>query len=961
VNTERWKKIDKLFDAVLDLPESQREKYLSTECEGDDELRNEVLELVRAAKTASFLERSAIGVAARKLADDKAFFTEREFENRTIGSYKIVKQIGSGGMGEVYLATDSKFFRKVALKILPREYASDDERLQRFELEAHAISCINHPNIVTIFDVGSVDGVNYLATEYVEGKSLRQAAGELRLSEILDVGIQVCEALSAAHRAGIIHRDIKPENIVLRPDGYVKVLDFGLAKLNRPSIASPADLARTGEGVIIGTPAYMSPEQIGNETVDYRTDLWSLGVILFELLTGSNPFKSADRRNTFEAILRSDPLSARSKNADVSADLQRVLERALEKNRTLRYQTASDLGADLKRIKREYDAPRSRNKTAEELKPSPAGSGKYIAAAIALLLLISIGATTWFLLGRSDDSTDSVEWSKARSLQLTDQAGTEYFPALAPDGKSFVYAGDQTGNFDILSKRIGGTTSTNLTPDSAADDTQPSFSADGELIAFRSEREPRGIYVMEATGENPRRVSDFGFHPSFSPDGKEIVVSIFGDDQPTVRRSGTRGIWIVNLETSERREVSKLYGSFPAWSPDGKHIAFWFYPSVGGRRDIAVVPATGGEEVVLTKDFALSNWNPVWSPDGKFLYFISDRNGSVNFWRIRMDAGSGKPLSEPEPVVAPSTYSRHLNFSSDGTRMIYVQSNNQANIEGIQFDPNAGRTVGNPFWITSGDREVTRAELSPDGRDFLMRQIRRTQDDIVIFNREENSWHDITRDVAFDRYPRWSPDGKQIAFVSDRTGNYEIWTSAPDGSKMKQITFVGPTDTGTSFPTWSPDGKRMIYSVNSQSYIIDLSKNWGDQIPVPIPKHPDGYSFNVWDWSPDGNKVAGTFSAGMRAVGVYSFETNSFQIVAENPLPAPLAIPSWHPDSRHILFTNGNKIVLANIDTKKTRELFAPRMGEVRSPFISRDGRLLYYSMHISESDVWLLDASNSE
>ena len=962
MENERWKKIDELFDAVLNLPESQREAFLSSECEGDEDLKNEVLALIEAATPDNFLEHAAIGVAARKLAADKNIFTDRRFAGRTIGTYKIEKQIAAGGMGEVYLATDLKFYRKVALKILPAEYTSDDDRLKRFELEAHAISCINHPNIVTIFDVGSLDGINFIATELVEGKNLNEAARDLELTQILDIGVQVCEALSAAHRSGITHRDIKPENIMLRPDGYVKVLDFGLAKLSHVSRAAMIDFAQTAEGVIIGTPGYMSPEQIAGERVDYRTDLWSLGVILFELLTGRNPFKGVNRQMTFTAILDLDPPIASSINPEIPADLDRILARSLAKDVEHRFQSPSEFSAELKQVRREHDSKLSRETTTPEITTAATKPRPYLSYALMGLIVLAIatGVTVFLFNGRAA-GPKATDWINARSVQLTDLAGTEYFPALSPDAKSFVYASDQAGNFDIFAKRLDGSSSVNLTPDSSAQDTQPTFSPDGKLIAFRSEREPRGIYVMDATGENPRRVSDFGFHPSFSPDGKQIVVSIFGDDQPTVRRSGPKGIWTIDLETGEKREVSKRDASLPAWSPNGKHVAFWFYPAVGGRRDVAVVSRETGKEVVLTAGFAVSNWNPVWSPDGNFVYFISDRKGSVNFWRIRVDPDTGEALGEHEPVVAPSTYSRHLNFSRDGTKMIYVQSNNQANIQGVAIDMNAQRVTGDPFWITSGDREVTRAEVSPDGRKFLMRQIRLTQDDIVIYEPATNTWRDITRDVPFDRYPRWSPDGKQVAFVSDRTGNYEIWICSSDGSDLRQITFVGPSETGTSFPTWSPDGKRLIYSVNNQSFMIELDKSWTDQTPKPIPAPPDGSRFVVWDWAADGAKLAGTFSLGKRAVGTYSFHTGAFKKLAETADDDPIAIPSWLPDSRHISYTSANKIFLADMETGKLTELFAPKSGEVRSPFVSRDGRLLYYTIHTFESDVWLLDHSAGE
>ena len=311
------------------------------------------------------------------------------------------------------------------------------------------------------------------------------------------------------------------------------------------------------------------------------------------------------------------------------------------------------------------------------------------------------------------------DWSKATNIQLTEQAQGPSISLYFPDGKSFVFAADHGGNFDIYSQRVGGRIPTNLTRDSPASDTQPAFSPDGELIAFRSRAQRDLCYGCDRRGL--RGVSDFGFHPSFSPDGKELVVSAFyGFDQPTVRHSIPGGIWIVNIETGLKREISKLDGSFPTWSPNGKHVAFWTYPDVAGRRDIAVVGTDAFVECVITRDFAVSNWNPVWAPDGKSLYFVSDRNGNLSFWRVGIDEMSGEALGEPEPAAAPSKYSRHLNFSRDGRRMVYVQTNNQANIRAVAFDAASGKTTGDPFWVTRGDREVTRAELSADGTQFLM-------------------------------------------------------------------------------------------------------------------------------------------------------------------------------------------------------------------------------------------------
>jgi eukaryotic-like serine/threonine-protein kinase len=330
---------------------------LSKEAGADTQLRDAVLELLDAHEAAdTFMPRSAMGIAAESLANAK---TEESlnYVNKKIGTYQIRRLLGAGGMGEVYLAFDDKLKRNVALKILPAEFGSNDERVKRFQVEARVISRLNHPGIVTIYDVGTFEGVNYIATELVEGKTLRDLiGGKFKLRNILANSIQICDALSAAHSEGIVHRDIKPENIMIRKDGYAKILDFGLAKLSEVGLETMGSIALTRQGLIIGTPAYMSPSQISDDTIDHRTDLWSCGVVLYEFLTGVNPFKGSGRKETFQAILSSTPPPPSSINPEIPPELDRILSKLLEKDPAMGYQTAADLRADLKRIKREIDS-----------------------------------------------------------------------------------------------------------------------------------------------------------------------------------------------------------------------------------------------------------------------------------------------------------------------------------------------------------------------------------------------------------------------------------------------------------------------------------------------------------------------------------------------------------------------------------------------------------------------------
>lgn len=958
MNPDRWRQIDEIFDAALDVPEAEREAFLSARCNGDEKLRDKILSLLRArAEVDGFMESPAMEVAGQTYQTD---ILSSGLLNRRIGTYKILKLIGAGGMGEVYLASDEKLKRSVALKILPPEYTGEPERLKRFELEARAISCLNHPNIVTIYDVGSVGGINFIATELVEGKSLREFINDgATIPEILNFIIQVCDALSEAHRAGIIHRDIKPENIMVRPDGYIKVLDFGLAKLSAASPHSMTDFAHTERGRIIGTPGYMSPAQLNDEGLDHRTDLWSTGVVLYELLTGKNPFKRTERHDTLEAILSATPPPCSTINPDVPPLLDRVLEKILAKDPAKGYQSAADLRIDLRRVKLQADSLPSwagQHSVSRTLGNKRSGFGLYAVAAVLIIAFVGLGAGLYTFFG-DQEGQGAIDWSTARSVPLTDQAGTEYFPSMSPDGKEFVYAAEENGQFDIFSQRIGSKTRINLTPDTDTNDTQPAYSPTGESIAFRSERTPSGIYLMGLSGDNLKFVSDTGYHPTWSPDGSELVVSSFGRDEPTVRASPGGGLTKINISTGEKQDLAKVEASFPTWSPNGHRIAYWFYTGTFGRRDIATIPAGGGEPVIVAPGFAVSNWNPVWSPDGKFLYFVSNKLGNMNFWRVRIDETSGQVLSDPETVTTPSTYSRHPSFSRDGKRMLYVQTKNQSNIQGVVLDPTGAKTRGEPFWITQGDRLISRAELSPDGRRFVMRQIRSTQDDIVTVSRDGKTWRDITNDEPFDRYVRWSPDGKQFAFVSDRNEGGQVWVSNADGSNLRQITYSRNELSGSGFPVWSPIGDRLAVYFDGVTSLLDPTKSEIEQTPVRLQNEP-GFRIVVWDWSADGKKLAGVIAEGdRRHIGYYSLDTNEYKIVVEDTQAAP----SWLPDSRRLVYSDGHTIHITDIETLETKELFSNPLVDIRSPFVSRDGKLLYYTAGNAESDIWLLDLTTDK
>ncbi|HEX8247511.1 MAG TPA: protein kinase [Pyrinomonadaceae bacterium] len=961
MNADRWKQIDELLDAVLEIPSERRGAFLSGKCNGDEDLKREVLSLLDAQKESErFMENSAIGVMAKELAQNppEVFpFVGKEFS-----TYKIEKPIGAGGMGEVYLAHDEKLNRKVALKILPAEFVADAERIKRFEREARMISALNHPYIVTIYDVGTADGVNFIATEYVEGETVRELINRgAQLKQTLTVISQTCEALAAAHKAGIVHRDIKPENIMIRSDGFVKVLDFGLAKLTEHTEFQQSLISYTMQGVIIGTPAYMSPAQVSDYKVDHRTDLWSVGVVLFEMLTGENPFKAESRQATFQKILSEESPLVSELNGKLPVELDAILSKALEKDPDVSYQSASDLRADLKRVRREIDSsPSLRSASEPRANIDKKRRLNYLTFAAGMLALILLGFGTWFFLTRSNQekSVEAVEWAQAKHVQLTDSYETESYPSLSPDGKDFIYTSQNGGDNDIFRQRVGGKNQANLTPDSPANDYMSAFSPDGKLIAFRSERKPSGIYLMEETGENVRRLSDTGYHPSWSPDGKQIVVSDKAADVATSHSIPNSSLWIIDVETGNKSRLdTKGDAVQPSWSPNGKRIAFWFVEE-GKLGDIATVSAAGGEPVRVTKD-EIMDWNPVWSPDGKYVYFGSDRSGHMNIWRVAVDEETGAVSGEPEAVPTPSTYIRHLAFSRDGKTLAYIRYETQSNLQTIGFDPEQLKTVGETNMITRGNRQVSTPALSPNGEDYVLRYPSKIHEDIAIFSREGTNLRYLTSDSFRDRTPRWSPDGKHIAFASDRSGKYQIWMINADGSNLRQITFSEKA--GAVGPIFSPDGWRMAFSEidgkNQSPFIIDLRKTWQEQTIAPLPPLPNYKgSYSPRDWSADGNKLLfSLFEAenGENGISVFNFKTSTYEKMLDSG-----SYPIWLKDNRHFIFEKQNTIFALDTETKKTTEIYKPSSYTLQHANVSPDNRLIYFRYLQVDANVWLLNAS---
>ena len=954
MRSNRWKQIDAVLDSVLSIATDRRSEFLDDACSGDPEMRAEIESLLKLeARAEGFLEDSAIRILGQDIAAKGSRVSQTLLVDREIGTYRIERLLGSGGMADVYLAHDCKLDRSVALKILQPELMQNPDRVRRFEREARAISTLNHPNIVTIFDVGEMDGCHYIATELVDGKTLRELIGSLSLEDILSIVSQVAEALEAAHRNRIVHRDIKPENVMVRSDGYVKVLDFGLVKLTEPGEGHELDFANTDAGMLLGTLAYMSPDQVNGETVDHRTDLWSLGVVLYEMLAGKNPFKTEKRHTTLKKILDHEPASISEIDPSLPEELDGIVRKALAKDSKLNYQNAADLGADVKRC--------LRNVASEEVYLSgDAGASKkqswrlrWLIPATGLLLgAVGAGATYFNQSAPTSDALSSPQWSNAVTSRLTDFPGQEDFPSLSPDAQVVVYAREVDGNTDIYWQRIGGGSPRNITVDSPAVDTQPAFSPDGDRIAFRSDRDGGGIFLMGATGESVVRLTHFGFNPSWSPSGDEIAFTTIGFQNPTSRGPSRSELWIASVRDGNSRRLETNIDSMgPAFSPSGVRIAVWSVDEKF-RRDIWTVDRHTGAAVRATDDSAI-DWNPVWSPDGKFLYFCSNRNGGNGVWRIRIDEGTGVTSGEPEAALSPLTQSWMFTLSKDGQSLAYISRQRIENLRSIAFDSSRSDTVGEPLIVTDGSRVIRSPDVSPDGTSLVYYKSNNGYQDIAVSRSDGTGERFLTNDPARDRVPRFSPDGKKILYYSDAGGgNYEIWSVNSDGSDRRML--ITDPDHALCYPQWSPDGQRIAYSfIGGPTFVIDANVSPTGQVPFELPPlDAEGSQYIGWSWSPDGLYMAGKSrgTSGDKAIYIYSFGSNRYERIVEKG-----GDPFWLADNKRLMFLDDGKLKMIDLTDRHVKEILAAKPLDISSAAISPDNKRIYYTLLSIESDIQLL------
>jgi len=852
------------------------------------------------------------------------------------GRYTIQRELGRGGMAIVYLAHDQKLDRDVALKVLLPELAASVGP-ERFLREIEIAAKLAHPNILSLYDCGDADGQLYYTMPVVDGESLRDRLHrerQLSIDEAIRIATEVADALAYAHSLGVVHRDIKPENILFAA-GHAVVSDFGIARA--VSAAGGATLTETG--LAVGTPAYMSPEQAaGDKEVDGRSDIYSLGCVLYEMLSGDAPYLAS----TPQAVMAkkwSEPTPRISVVRDtVTPGVEAAIMRALAKVPADRYATGFEFARAL--TSRDEAPP-------EEDRGGLFARSKLLAIASVVVVLAAAAYVTLAISGgRSESPVVAVTVDR-----LTTDPGVERFPSLSPDGEWVVYSGEASGNRDVYLLSVGGVNAINLTADSPEDDDQPAFSPDGDRIAFRSARDDGGIFVMGRTGESVRRVTRFGFNPSWNPDGTQIAFSTESVDLNPQNSETVGELWIVDVGSGETRRVTDVDATLPSWSPHGQRIAFSnrISESVGGH--IWTVPVDGGTPTPVTEGVS-RNWDPAWSPDGRYLYFVSDRGGSMNLWRVRIEEASGRPLDEPAPVTTPATSLAHVSISSDGKHIAFSSVLVTSNVQRLAFDPVRGVVDGEPEWVTRGSRRWANPEPSPDGEFVAFYSLVEPEGDLYVMRADgSGAPRQVTADSASDRMPRWSPDGAWIAAFSDRSGPFEIWKIRPDGSGLTQVT----KGQGISYTVWSPDGTRMlgrsIEGGHGVTLMLDPTRSWSEQQMDTLSAPPDSLlDFAPHSWSQNGSYVAGQINAVDEGVIIYGFDTGRYERLTDYG-----QWPVWLPDSRRLLFVSGGKaFYVVDRETRQVREVFSVARDVIGPPQATRDGTMMYFTRRVTEADVYV-------
>jgi len=868
-------------------------------------------------------------------------------------------------MGEVYRARDERLDRDVAVKVVPEEVAADPDRMARFEREARALARIEHPNILTIHDfgeeaasAGGTRATRFAVTELLTGETLRARLARERLSwrRAVEIGAAVAEGVGAAHGQGIAHRDLKPDNIFLTSDNRVKILDFGLATSGvvhsgntrtETSAGGP-----TAPGQILGTVGYMAPEQVQGGAVDVRADMFSLGCVLFEMVTGRRAFAGATVTETLAAILSAPTPVLAASGSDVPPDLEKVVARCLEKQPGARFQSAADLAFALRALLTSPVAMVSGGEASSALALATTRRSPRIVLWLPAAAVLVLGAALgYYALSRR--SAPALPPRLANPVRLTTADGAEIAPTWSPDGRIVAYSSDKAGNSDIWVTQVGNHEAVNRTADSTADDSFPTWSPDGQRIAFRSLRDGAGYYVMPAVGGSARKVAsvppsmpDPG-GPAWSPDSAELAYALGQRTDPRIE--------IVTLATGASRKLAVPQSPRNnviwdlAWSPDGRWLAYCRGLSrTASTFELWVTRAADGASVQLSDGKTL-DVSPGWSPDSRSIYFVSQRAGTGDLWRQSI-VHDGRPDGQPQQLTAGLGMSGAA-VSADGRRLAYSNRGVTAKIFRIPLAVDKPAAWSDATLVLAEEAGIVFIDVARDGR-LVLSSDRTGNSDLFVLPASGGALQQITSDPALDTGPRWSPtDGAEIVYYSQRSGKREIWVTPPGTGPARQVT---RNDTDNYYPAWSPNGQEIAFTKYAAGIHV-IPAAGGQERPVT-----NGARDLFPNWSPNGQWIG--FSAERGGAYERLWRVPAGGGFVEPMTDGPAGYFRWSPDGKRVVFKGTGErrdvISVRTLDTGQERPLTAlsGRRGHLGSWGLATDGRFVYFVWIEDRGDIWIAD-----
>ena len=820
-----------------------------------------------------------------------------------LGPYEILGPLGAGGMGEVYRATDTNLNRDVAIKILPGAFADDPDRMARFTREARVLASLNHPNIAGIYGLERQNNIPFLILELVPGSTLAEllVAGPLQIPEALHVGRQIAEALESAHEKGIIHRDLKPANVKVTPEGKVKVLDFGLAKAfrgegseaeNSPTVS----LSETRDGTILGTAAYMSPEQARGKPLDKRTDIWSFGCVFYEALTGRRAFAGNTLSDTLASVLQHEP-DLDSLPAAIPANVRVLLRRCLNKEREQRLRDVGDARIEIDEALGQWGKAEPNVLVARQ----PRRLRTLLCGAVGCVLL---GTTVGWLFPRIGPDQRPQLLAVER---LTHEPEFSESPTWSPDGKQLAFASNRSGNYEIYVRRVEGGKEVNVSND-PGQDFQPAFSPDGNWIAFVSTRSSRtgmvktgsinntefrtyggDVWVAPALGGQAKLLGKDGNFPSWQPSGRKVVYVGRRENHRSILETGLEGGAPRTLLPSEESSWEIVRAQY---SPAGRWISFETWD-----REIYVFPAGGG-----TPRKILNGINHVWDPSGTRLYYCT-RNplGGTRLHWVEMDENKGETKGEPQTLTLMTGILRDLSISRDGQQFAVAQWEAAQNLARLP---------------------LTAEGSSPAGPEEV-----------------------LSRGQIIDRMPQVSPDGRSIAYTSDRLGLDELWIARLDPTRLDRLQFPDP-DQGVSGPHWFPDGRRLAVirirpDAKLSLWSIAADGSQAEELTSPESMlNSEGFPV-----SPDGNHIVYAAKAG-RNYQLYSFDIRTRRAQQITFSADDKSAVCWSPDGRWMVYVSdasGDLQLWKMPATGGEAQRLTTGTDRIRHMFYSSDGRWLYF------------------